>query len=128
MNVCFAYTGRGYRAGGGRNSRRARRRPAPNETPTTRWSDAARAFDAAAGVMSCSRNEAHLLNVKRTEHDRDRVVRRTALDDVARRLRRVAWDVDDDRIDDDDDDGFLFGIVRNLSLVNLAPRVPPADL
>jgi hypothetical protein len=135
LNVCFAYTGREdiAQAVGALGAAARAGDLAPNDVTDDALERCLRgaAFDAAKGVMSCSRNAAHLLNVKRTEHDRDRVVRRTALDDVARRLRRVAWDVDDDRTDDDDDDdddGFRSessGIVHSSIL---APRVPPVDL
>ena len=136
LNVCFAYTGREdiAQAVGALGAAARAGDLAPNDVTDDALERCLRgaAFDAAKGVMSCSRNEAHLLNVKRTEHDRDRVVRRTALDDVARRLRRVAWDVDDDRTDDDDDDDDDDGFRSESSGIFhssiLAPRVPPVDL
>ena len=128
---------RGYRAGGGRARRRRARRRSRAKRRHRRPAGAmlleGAAFDAAKGVMSCSRNAAHLLNVKRTEHDRDRVVRRTALDDVARRLRRVALGrrrSPHGRRRRRRRRRFSFGIVRNRSLVNPSTaRAPggPAD-
>ena len=143
LNVCFAYTGREdiAQAVGALGAAARAGDLAPSDVTDDALERCLRgaAFDAAKGffVASCSRNAAHLskaakqTSVSKTEHDRDRVVRRTALDDVARRLRCVAWDVDDDNTDDDDDDDDGFhppessGIVHSSSL---APRVPPVDL
>ena len=138
LNVCFAYTGREdiAQAVGALGAAARAGDLAPNDVTDDALERCLRgaAFDAAkqTGVVSCSRNAAKQTSVSKTEHDRDhRVVRRTALDDVAQRLRCVAWDVDDDRTDDDDDDdddGFRSessGIVHSSTL---APRVPPVDL
>ena len=139
LNVCFAYTGREdiAQAVGALGAAARAGDLAPNDVTDDALERCLRgaAFDAAkqTSVVSCSRNAAKQTSVSKTEHDRDhRVVRRTALDDVAQRLRCVAWDVDDDRTDDDDDDddddGFRSessGIVHSSTL---APRVPPVDL
>ena len=140
LNVCFAYTGREdiAQAVGALGAAARAGDLAPNDVTDDALERCLRgaAFDAAkqTDVVSCSRNAAKQTSVSKTEHDRDhRVVRRTALDDVAQRLRCVAWDVDDDRTDDDDDDdddddGFRSessGIVHSSTL---APRVPPVDL
>ena len=139
LNVCFAYTGREdiAQAVGALGAAARAGDLAPNDVTDDALERCLRgaAFDAAkqTSVMSCSRNASKKqTSVSKTEHDRDhRVVRRTALDDVAQRLRCVAWDVDEDRTDDDDDDdddGFRSessGIVHSSTL---APRVPPVDL